>query len=147
MAGTNSKHLALRAAVATALAGVAGGRVYQNRSFSLATGVESQVHVNFRQADPEKDSMSLAGRPLDWSTEIELVILARKIADQEAADAVDAIWVQAFAAVMADQTLGGLADYLVPGSASVDDGEGDTSTARLTWTLTVTHRTSNNAIS
>lgn len=143
---SNSKHLQLRAAVATALAGVAEGRVYQNRSFTLATGVESQVHVNFRQADPDKEVM-YASHPVDWTTTIEVVILTRKIADQEAADAADAIWVDAFAAVMADQTLGGKADYLEPGTAIVDDGEGETSTARLTWSLTARHRTDSNSVS
>lgn len=145
MAG-NSKHLQIRAAVAAAIATVAEQRVVQNRDFTLAKGVDSQVHVNFRGSDPDKVSMSLAGHPIDWSTEIEIQVLARKIADQEASDAADAIWAQLFALVMADQTLAGKADYLEPGSVDVEDAEGDTSTCRLTWTLTVRHRTDSNSI-
>jgi hypothetical protein len=119
--------------------------VYQNRDFDLATGVDSQVHVNFRRADPTKAVM-FSGHPLDWSSEIEIVMLARKVANQEAGDVVDAIWVQVFGLVMADQTLGGLADYLEPGTAEVENAEADTSTARLNWSITVQHRTANNVI-
>lgn len=139
-----SKHLQIRQAVSLALADVVQGRVRQNRNFNLPTGVDSQVHVNFRGSEPERGG--IAGAPIDWATEIEFVILARKVADQDASDVADAIWAEVFGLLMADQSLGGLAAYIEPGSAHVEDGEADTTTCRLTWSITVQHRTNNNAI-
>lgn len=140
-----SKHLQIRAAVAALVASVAGGRIHQNRDFNLATGIDSQVHVNFRRTDPDRVAM-YSGHPVDWATELEIKVLARKVASQEAGDVADEIWVQVFGLVMADQSLGGRAAYLEPGTADVENAEGDTTTARLTWTLTVQHRTDNNSI-
>lgn len=141
----NSKQLQLRARVATVIAAVAGGNVQQNREFNLPNNVASQVHVNFRSSQPEAVTMYV-DHPVDWSTLIEIVILTRA-GTVEASDAADALWVEIFGLVMADQSLGGLAAYLVPGGAEVDDAEADTSLCRLNWSIAVQHRTSNNSIS
>jgi hypothetical protein len=143
-----SKHLQIRAAVAAALVagGVSGERVLQNRQLMLGTAVDSQVHVSFRRAAPAQEVL-YSGHPRDWNTDIELVILARKFGGVDASDIADAMWVQIYGLLMADESLGGLADHMVPGDVDVQDMEGDTSLCRLTWTLTVTHRTDNNSIS
>lgn len=143
---SNSKQLQIRAAVATIMASVAEGRVYENRDFNLAQGKDSQVHVNFRRSTPDKSSMQYAGHPIDWGTEIEIKVLTRKTDAGEASDLADAIWVDIFGLVMADQTLGGLVAYLDIAEAEIEDAEADTSTCRLTWSFTAQHRTDSNSI-
>lgn len=143
-----SAQLQLRAAMAALLLAdtpLAGGRVHENRELQLATGVDSQVHVNFRGSRPT-DMVIYTGHPREWMTEIELVFLARKSGGEEASDVADALWAEAYGRVMADQSLGGLAMDLLPGEVIVDDAEADTSLCRLTWTVTVQHRTSNNSL-
>lgn len=144
-----SKHLQTRDAVAAAIAAARpalDGGVHTNRNFLLATGVMAQVHVNLAGSDPQGDDPVITGAPRDWSTDLEVVILTRKDNGVEAADAADAIWVDAYAAVMADQSLGGLAWELVPGRVDVESEEADTSVCRLTWNLAVHHRTTNNVL-
>jgi hypothetical protein len=141
----NSKHLALCAAVATAIASVAGGRVRQDRAFKLAGDVSSQVHVNFRRTTPEQVVMYM-DHPRDWVTDIDIAVLARKTGGDEAAVVVDAIWVEIYGLVMADASLGGLADYLEPGDVDVSPDEADNSVCRLDWRITVRHRTDNLSI-
>lgn len=143
-----SKHLQIRAALAAAIvaAGVLpAARVHENRDFTLATGIDSQLHVNFRQSRPE-DVVVFSTQPRDWTSEYEIVILARKAAGVEASSAADALWASVYQAVMADRSIGGRAIDLEPGEASVAEDEGDTSLCRLIWTLAVQHRTENNTI-
>jgi hypothetical protein len=144
----NSLHLQLRNAIATMLVagGIAEGRVHKNRQLQLGTAVDSQVHVNFRRSQPE-EVVVYSDHPRDWTTDIEIVILARKFNSVEASDVADAMWVQLYGIVMADQSLGGLAAYLEPGEVAVDDVEGDTSLCKLTWIFSVQHRTDHNSIS
>lgn len=143
---TASLQLQIRDAVAALLAGLAvDGGVETNRDLVLATGVMSQVHVSLRSSEAI-DAEVYTGAPRDWATSIEVVILTRKNAGVEASDAADALWAAAYQAVMADQTLGGLAWELLPGRSDIEDAETDTSVCRLTWTLTVHHRTSNNVL-
>jgi hypothetical protein len=147
MAAT-SQQLQIRGAIAAALVAAAvlsALRIHENRAFALATGVDSQLHVNFRRSLPEQPVM-FADHPIDWDSDFELTVVARKTASVEASDVADAVWAAAFAALMADQTLGGLVEYLQPGECSVEDAEGDTSLCRLTWTFTARHRTANNTI-
>lgn len=142
-----SKQLQIRAALAALLtaSGGIGALVFENRDFALATGVSAQVHVNLRSSEPF-DMLVYTDHPRDWRTEIEFVALTRKTGATEAGDAADALWVQIYQRVMADQGLGGLAWELLPGEATVEVDEADTSVARLTWLLTVNHRTTNNTL-
>lgn len=143
-----SKHMAIRAAVAALFAAgpaLAGGRIFQNREYSLAVGVASQIHVNRVEADPNGDI--LTGAPIDWVTQLEVVIKARKAAAVEAEDVADDIWTEAYARLMADQSLGGLAMQLTQGAVSFDQDEADTDVASITWRFSVSHRTANNVIS
>jgi hypothetical protein len=142
-----SKQLQIRSGVAALVAAACSvdGGVHQNREYDLATGKTAQAHVNFTRTFPV-DQMVYTAHPRDWATEIELKFLTRKNGSVEATDAADALWVAAYGAVMADQSLGGLAWELLPGEATVEDAQGDTSLCRLTWTLTVHHRTTNNTL-
>jgi len=140
-----SLHIQLRAAVAALLAGIGAEAIFQNREFTLSNGKYSQVHVNLRSTRPE-DQVIFTSHPRDWATELEVVILTRKNGSVEASDAADSLWVAAYQALMADQTIGGRAWDLLPGEAEFEDAEGDTSLCRLTWLLTVHHRTSNNTL-
>lgn len=145
----NSKHVAIRAAAAATLAGMTttvDAGVKQNRDLALATGRHKAIHINLRRTTPT-DTVIYTDHPRDWETEIELVFLARKLGEVEAADVADALWVQAYGLLMADQTLGGLVEEIYPGEASWDDAEGDTSLCRLYWSFTAKHRTTNNTIS
>lgn len=142
-----SKHLAIRAAVAALFAAataLAGGRIFQNRDYTLASGVASQIHVNRVDSDP--DGEILTGAPVDWVTQIEVVIKTRKSGATEAEDVADEIWTDAYARLMADQSLGGLVGLLTQGAVSFDQDEADTDVAVITWRFSVTHRTANNSI-
>lgn len=142
-----SKHLAIRAAAAAALASMTlDGSLHLNRDLSLATGRHKSVHLNFLGTEPV-DVVVYTDHPRDWNSEFELIVLARKFGGIEACDVADSIWVDAYSLLMADQSLGGLVEELVPGSVTVTDAEGDTSLCRLTWTFTAKHRTTNNSIS
>jgi hypothetical protein len=143
-----SKHMAIRAAVAALFAAatpLAGGRVFQNREYALGAGVASQIHVNRVESDPEGEI--LTGAPIDWQTELEVVIKARKSGGAEAEDVADEIWTEAYARLMADQSLGGLAMLLTQGQVTFGQDEADTDVAEIRWRFTVMHRTTNNAIS
>ena len=143
-----SKHLAIRVAVAALFAApvaLAGGRIFQNRDYTLPEGVASQLHVNRAESTPE--AIVLTGAPVDWQTELVVVIKARKAAGIDAEDVADEIWTAAFARLMADQTLGGTVSLLTPGVAVFDEDEADTDVARLSWRFAVTHRTDSNIIS
>jgi hypothetical protein len=142
-----SQQAAIRAAVAALMhAGtpLCGGRIHENRAFQLPQGAAAQLHVNYRQSDPER--IAFGGNPIDWTTEIELVIKTRAVGGVTAEDAADAIWVDAFARLMADQSLGGLVSDLQPGTAAAEDDQADTGTCRLTWSFTVQHRTEQNSL-
>lgn len=144
-----SAQLAICNAVAALFAvapALADGQIHNTRDFSLATGVARQINVNFASSDPS-DAVIYTGNPRDWTTEIELVIQARKIGSDEAPVVADALWVEAYARVMADQSLGGLVNKLDPGGAQVDPGQADTSLCRLIWRISCEHRTSNDSIS
>jgi hypothetical protein len=107
--------------------------------------VSSQAHINVAASSPSSEVL-YTGAPVGWSTDFELVIRARKAAGVEAADAVDAIWTDSYARVMADQSFGGLAQYVAPGVMTVATDEGETSLAQLTWRFTVLHQTNSNVI-
>lgn len=146
---TASKHYALTAAVVAALTAspaLAGGNVMQNRTYPLATGVASQIHVNLATSDPQTP-LSITGAPVDWITEVELVIKARAAGAAEAEAIADGIWTAVYARICADQSLGGRVQDFQPGPAYFDSDEADTSVAKVTWRFKVQHRTTSNTIS
>lgn len=141
-----SKQLQIRAALAALLvASLVDVQVYENREFSLAQGVTSQVHVNLESSEPIGDLVH-TDHPRSWRTVFQFVMLARKDGTTEASDVADDLWVQVYQIVMADRTLNDLAWEMLPGEATVDVEEADTSVCRLTWMLTVHHNTINNTL-
>jgi hypothetical protein len=142
-----SQHRAVRTAVAALLSAgpaLAEGRIFENRNYRLPTGVESQVHVNYAQSEPQR--AAILGAPIDWDTSIEITVKARANTVLTAEDVADEIWTAAYARVMADQTLGGTVASIDPGVVTVQDDEADTGTCKLTWELLVRHETSNDSI-
>lgn len=143
-----SQQLQLRAAIAAALVAaevLAENRIHEDRAFQQAIDVDKQLHVTFRESEPAEEVL-YEGHPIDWLSVFELTVLTRRAGGVEASDAADSVWAAAFAALMADQSLGGLADYLQPGPVSVEHAEADTSLCRLTWSFTLRHRTANNVL-
>lgn len=140
-------HLAIRDAIAALYAGLAGDRIFQNRDYALPQGVPSQINVHRVQSQPERILIGAAA-PIDWTTDIRTAITARKdaLADSQAEPAADAIAVQCFARVMADQTLGGLCQQIEPGLIAWDQDEADSNVVQITWDIQVTHRTTDNVI-
>jgi hypothetical protein len=138
---TASLHLGIRDAVAAlyqAGTALADGRIFENREFALATGVPSHLQVFRVDSDPQR--VLLGGTaPIDWITTVRTVIKARADAGVSAEVAADAIAVQAYARVMADQTLGGLAEQLEPGKFEWDQDEADTDVSKVTWDVHVRH--------
>ncbi|KQT10967.1 hypothetical protein [Ramlibacter sp. Leaf400] len=143
-----SKHLAIRAAVAALFAAgtPVSAHVFQNRGFSLAQGLASQVHVNFDGGAPAEDEV-YQNHPIDWESRFELRFLARAGGGLEAHDVADALWTDAYARIMADRKLGGLVWDLTPADVDVDTDEADTSVAVVIWRFTCKHRTTDNSIS
>lgn len=143
-----SKHRAIRAAVAallTSAPALAGVHVFENRVYSLAQGVARQVHVNYVESTPAP--IAIAGSPIAWATEIEVVIKARATPSGDSAeDVADALWTEIYAQVMGNQQLGGLAAYLEPGAARAEDDQAEVGVCRLTWLFVVQHDTSHNSI-
>lgn len=141
-------HLGIRDAVAAlyqAAPALAGGRIYANRDYALAVDVPSQINVHRVQSVPERILIGAAA-PIDWVTEVRTVISARKSGAVTAENAADAIAVDAFARVMAAQTLSGLCDQIDPGAFTWEQDEADSNVVLVTWDMRVMHRTVNNVI-
>lgn len=143
-----SQHLGIRDAVAalfTAGTALAGGRVYENRELPLANEVASQIQVFRVQSEPERTLVGEAA-PIDWTTEVRVVIKARRAGDTSAELVADDIACGCYARVMADQQLGGLADEVEPGAFVWDQDEADSTVVAVTWDIRVRHRTESNVI-
>ena len=147
MTTSNSQHRALREyVVALLLAGTAmcSGAVFGQRAYPLPTGRAAQIHVTIEQSEPEIGI--LTGAPVDWTTTLQLQVLARAIDGTAAEDLADQLWTEAYARIAADATLGGSVQMFTPQSMYLDQDEADTAVVRLTWSFTVQHRTASNTI-
>lgn len=140
-----SKHLAIRDAVAALLAPLAVGRVHENRDYPLGEGVASQIHVYRLRSEPLRTNLSQIA-PVDWTTDIRVLIKARTQDGMPAEETADELSCAVFAAVMGAQTLGGLADQIEPGPLGWEQEEGDHQVAAVTWDFSVLHRTQSNVI-
>jgi len=146
---TASLHLGIRDAVAAlyqAGTALAGGRIFENRKFALATGVDSQIQVFRERSVPQRPLLGHTA-PIDWHTTVRTVIKARADGSTSAEAVADAIAVAAYARVMADQTLGGLCDQIDPGDFEWDQDEADTDVVQVTWDVQVRHSSFANTIS
>jgi hypothetical protein len=142
-----SKHIGIRDACAALLAAapaISPGGVLENRELPLPNGVESQVHVFRVVSPPERGAVQ--GAPIDWSTQVRIVVKARKGADT-AERIADSIATEVYARLMADQVLGGLAMGADPGAFVWDQDEIDPDVAMVTWDITYLHRTEHSSIS
>jgi hypothetical protein len=136
---TATIHYGIREAVATAYRNaaavtslLAAAQIKGNRDAVLAQGVAADIQVKRRRsvaADPE-----MLGAAIDWTTDILTRIRAR---DEATADAIAAA---CFATVMADQTLGGLAGYIVADSFDWEEGQADTNVCAVDFVVRVVHR-------
>lgn len=145
---SNSQHQTIvTAAVALLTAGtpLCGGRVYEGREYHLASTDASQIRVFLDESIPS--AREITGAPVDWTTTVVNVIKSRRTSGATSAEqAADAIWVDVWARVMADQSLGGLVAMLDPQAVIRDRDEADTDLAVFTWRYIVQHRTSSNVI-
>jgi hypothetical protein len=140
-------HLAIRDAIAALFDGLAEGRIYQNRDYTLPQGVPSQINVHRVQSEPDRSLIGVTA-PIDWSTDIKVAVTARKdaVTDQSGEQAADAIATACFSRVMADQQLGGLCQQIEPGLLTWEQDEVDSNVVVITWEMRVIHRTEFNAI-
>ncbi|MCC2673293.1 MAG: hypothetical protein K0R58_240 [Ramlibacter sp.] len=132
-----SKHLGIRDAVAALLAALAGGRVRENDPKPLAGDLDNEISVRRDRSTP---TQATTGFPIDWVTELSIEMKARTEADA------DDLACSVFAAVMANQQLGGLSEYIEPGEMEWDQAQGEKPLHRVTWRINVTHTTQNNVI-
>jgi hypothetical protein len=142
-----TKHLTIRDTVAAlydAAPALAGGRIYENRNLPLPDGAESQIQVYRIESEPDRPLLG-SHAPVHWSTEIEIVVKARKGA-ATAEVVADEIMADCYARVMADQTLGGQIAVVEPGSITWDQDEAATTVAVARWRFRVWHTTENNVI-
>ncbi len=139
----NTKQQAIVDAVEAALlAGtpVAGGRVYEGRDRAMPTGVASQVLVWKGFSEPTAGE--IMGAPVDWLTEVKVLIKARRSGSDSAEKVADALWSDIYNRVMADSTLAGLVWDLTPGPLQEPErDEADTDVVLLEWAITCRHRT------
>jgi hypothetical protein len=144
---SNTQHQAIVEAVAALLTtapSLAGGYVFEGRDLALGSDVPSQIHVFLNDSNP--DGEILTGAPMDWSSEISIVIRARKAGSDSAEKVADALLFDAWSRVMADQSLSGLVMQLTAGPVTRDRDPADPDVAAFTWTFTVAHRTTNNSL-
>ncbi|HEX2545657.1 MAG TPA: hypothetical protein VHL79_12300, partial [Ramlibacter sp.] len=123
------------------------GRVYENRDYPLGETVVSQIQVYRLQSEPERILVGTYA-PIDWTTELRIVIKARKeTATGFSAEAIaDDIACSCFAALFANQTLGGLCQLMDPGPITWDQDEADSGVCVASLDLRVVHRTESNVI-
>jgi hypothetical protein len=133
---STSAHLGIRDAVAALFAGLAAS-LHENATKPLPTGVATQIDVRRERSVPSQATTSF---PIDWDTELEISILGRSEAE------VDDLCCSVFAAVMADQQLGGLCEYIEPGEFAWDQEQAEKTVHRATWRITVRHTTNSNVI-
>lgn len=135
------------AALLTAAPALAGGRVVEGRELALASDVASQINVFLNDSRPDAEIV-ITGAPVDWSSDVAIVIRTRKdLASGDSAETVaDALLFDVWSRVMADQSLGGLVQSLAPGDITRDRDSVDPDVAAFTWNFTVTHRSTQNSL-
>jgi hypothetical protein len=143
-----TKHLGIRDAVAALYAAgtpLADGRIIENRDLTLPDGVASQIQIYRIESTPDRPILG-SSAPVDWTTEIETVVKARKSGATSAEVVAENIVAACYARVMADQTLGGLCWLIDPGPIAWDQDEAATNVVVARWRFAVRHTTENNVI-
>ena len=142
-----SQHLAVRDAVAALLQAapaLAGGRVFENRDYKLAADAASGVWVFRDDSTPARGPLMVS--PIDWTTRVRVVVKARTSGGVSAETAADALATEAYARVMAQPQLGGLASDLEAGQIVWQQDEIETSVAMCELEFFVQHRTTSNLL-
>lgn len=143
-----SKHLGLRDAVAALFAAapaLANGNIQENRDQPLDERSASQISVYRVQSIPERELLgSLA--PIDWTTDIRVVIKARSMDGTSAEAAADDIACSVYSRLMADQGLGGLCNLMDPGPFQWDQDEADVHVVVVVFDVRLQHRTEANTV-
>lgn len=145
---SNSVQMAVRNALAatlTASPALAGGRVRENRDIALDIGEASAIAVYLRRSDPLRATLS--GGQTQYTTQIEVVCLARASGSDSADTVTDALATAALARIMADPGLGGLtSDLYLDGPIEWDQTEAATPGARVSFNLSAVHYAAENTI-
>ena len=144
---TISLHMALcRAIVALLMASptLAGGNVAANRRRPMPAAVKQQIFVYLEESPVVRGAIAAA--PFDWRTRIRVECVARDDGPVDADTAADALGVQAYARIMADTTLAGLALDVEPMGLAWTGDEADTALVACQLIFTVWHTSANNAI-
>lgn len=139
MSGTS--HLQVRAAMAAAIrrAPALTARVDEQRDQTLPTDAPTSIAI-FRDGSTA-DRGAILGAPMDWVTRIRVVAKARSISGLSADLAIDGLTTAIYQRVLADPSLGGVADDTEPEDITWDQDEADTSLAVAVITFRVRHRT------
>ena len=143
-----SQHLAVRDAVAALLQGdpgLANVRVFENRDYRLPAEQAVGIWVFRETSEPARGAIN--GAPIDWTTRLRVVVKARSVPQAATAEvAADTVATTAYAAVMANQQLGGLSSDLEAGPLTWFQEETETNVAVCEMEFTVHHRTSSNTL-
>ena len=143
----NSQHLAVRDAVAALLQAspaLAGGRVFENRDYKLAADAASGVWVYRDDSTPDRGTIT--GAPIDWTTRVRVVVKARTSGGISAETAADMLATEAYARIMGQPHLGGLASDLAAGSINWQQDDADTAVALCELEFFVKHVTTSNLL-
>ena len=128
---------AILSQIATQLAGVSGvnGRVYRSRVEPLARGESPAVVV-----EPRNDQAQQTVIPrIDWTLTVAVMVIVRHPVPDQAADPI----VQSLhAAMMQDQTLGGISQAIEPQGVSFEMVEADQPAGVVTCEYNVRYQTS-----
>ena len=143
---SGSTHLAIREALAEALRRdpPVCDRIDEQRDLTLPSGVTASISV-FRDTSRAAPG-AILGAPFDWTTRMRVLVKARATSTGTAEANADALALVAYARVMADPSLGGVADDLVPEDLTWDQDDADTGVALALLNFRITHRTAGGSI-
>lgn len=142
-----SQHMAQVRAIVAALKAVpvlADGKVVAHRRRPMAQQTERQVFVYLEESLAQRGE--IRGAPFDWRTRVRVECVARDVPGAMAEDVADALMAQAYARVMQDTTLGGLALDVIPEGAAWTGDEADTTLSAAQLIFTVLHVTAEGVI-
>lgn len=143
-----SQHLAVRDAVAALLQAapsLVNVRVFENRDYRLPAEQAVGIWVFRESSEPARGA--IYGAPIDWATRLRVVVKARSTPQAATAEvAADTVATAAYAAVMANQQLGGLASDLEAGPITWLQEEAETNVAVCEMEFTAQHRTTSNTL-
>jgi hypothetical protein len=143
---SNSKHLAVRNAIAALLAAAPAiaAKITPGRRYPMADQDSEQVFVYLDTSVPTR--ADIGGMPDDWSTRVRVEIAARGQAGTPAEDRGDALLTAAHGRVMADPSLGDLCLDCYPVGIAWGGDEADTTLAVVQIVFEAKHRVSATSI-